>query len=221
MEQLDTLPTYDWSGIYRLEGDTLVLDAYVGAHTDHTHIPVGRGVCGTAVAENANQVIEDVRELSNYLSCSIHTRAEIVTLIYSPQSVVGSRQITKDLGSSARGHSHGSSSDDSLRIGLTDPSPEGIAPAGQLTDDGGTIATPIPTLPPLLREGEGLLGSALTESLAVDELPIHGQLPTSNFQLPTILGQIDIDSHTIGAFDASDEEFLTKLGEILAERWDD
>ncbi len=84
MEQLDTLPTYNWSGIYRLEGDTLVLDEYVGAATDHTRIPVGRGVCGTAVAERANQVIADVRELSNYLSCSVNTRSEIVVLIYTP-----------------------------------------------------------------------------------------------------------------------------------------
>ena len=82
MEQLDTLDTYNWSGIYRLEGDTLVLDEYVGAATDHTHIPVGRGVCGTAVAERANQVIEDVRELENYLACSLQTRSELVVLIY-------------------------------------------------------------------------------------------------------------------------------------------
>lgn len=89
MEQLDGLETYDWSGIYRLEGDILVLDAYVGAETDHTEIPVGRGVCGTAVAENSNQVIADVREISNYLSCSLNTRSEIVTLIRQGDNVIG------------------------------------------------------------------------------------------------------------------------------------
>ncbi len=81
MEVLDGLPDYDWSGIYRLEGDTLILDAYVGAETDHTRIPVGRGVCGTAVAENRNQLVDDVRELENYLACSLQTRSEIVVLI--------------------------------------------------------------------------------------------------------------------------------------------
>lgn len=81
MEALDELPDYDWSGIYRLEGDTLILDAYVGAETDHTRIPVGRGVCGTAVAEDRNQLIDDVRELENYLACSLQTRSEIVVLI--------------------------------------------------------------------------------------------------------------------------------------------
>ena len=89
MEQLSYLPGYDWSGIYRLEGETLVLDAYVGAETDHTHIPVGRGVCGTAVAENRNQVIEDVRNLENYLACSTQTRSEIVVLIRDGDNVLG------------------------------------------------------------------------------------------------------------------------------------
>ena len=89
MEQLDQLQDYNWSGIYRLEGETLVLDAYVGAATDHTHIPVGRGVCGTAVAEDKNQVIIDVRELTNYLACSTQTRSEIVVLIRKGDTILG------------------------------------------------------------------------------------------------------------------------------------
>ena len=89
MELLAGLPNYDWSGVYRLEGDTLVLDAYVGEETDHTRIPVGRGVCGTAVADDRNQVIADVRELTNYLSCSTKTRSEVVVLIRREEKVLG------------------------------------------------------------------------------------------------------------------------------------
>jgi L-methionine (R)-S-oxide reductase len=89
MKLLSELPGYDWSGIYRLEGDSLVLDAYVGDTTDHTRIPVGRGVCGTAVAENRNQLIGDVRELTNYLACSIQTRSEIVVLIRFEGEILG------------------------------------------------------------------------------------------------------------------------------------
>jgi L-methionine (R)-S-oxide reductase len=89
MELLDELPNYNWSGVYRLEVDTLVLDEYVGAETDHTQIKVGVGVCGTAVAENANQVIEDVRELDNYLACSLQTRSEIVVLIKNEAGILG------------------------------------------------------------------------------------------------------------------------------------
>jgi L-methionine (R)-S-oxide reductase len=81
MRELAELEHYNWVGVYRLDGEVLKLDEYYGAPTDHTEIPVGRGVCGTAVAEGRNQVIEDVTQLDNYLSCSIETRAEIVVLI--------------------------------------------------------------------------------------------------------------------------------------------
>lgn len=86
---LSNLPDYQWSGVYRLEGETLVLDAYVGAATDHDRIPVGRGVCGTAVAENRNVVVEDVTKIENYLSCSVDTRSEIVVLIRDGDKVLG------------------------------------------------------------------------------------------------------------------------------------
>ncbi|MCW5940887.1 MAG: GAF domain-containing protein [Fimbriimonadaceae bacterium] len=89
METLARLPGYDWCGVYRLEGDALVLDEYVGAKTDHVRIPVGVGVCGTAVAENANQVIADVRKLTNYLACSTQTRSEIVVLVRRGSEVLG------------------------------------------------------------------------------------------------------------------------------------
>jgi GAF domain-containing protein len=86
---LGKLPGYNWCGVYRLEGETLVLDEFVGAATDHVRIAVGVGVCGTAVAEGRNQVIEDVRELSNYLSCSLQTRSEIVVLIRRGDEILG------------------------------------------------------------------------------------------------------------------------------------
>lgn len=121
MQSLSELPGYNWSGIYRLEGDTLVLDEYVGDPTEHTRIKVGVGVCGTAVEQDRNQVIEDVTRLENYLACSLTTRSEIVVLIKS----------------------------------------------GNKT-----------------------------------------------------LGQIDIDGHTVGAFDKSDEAFLERLARLLAERWE-
>lgn len=89
MELLSKLPNYDWCGIYRLEEGVLVLDEFVGDATEHTRIAVGVGVCGTAVAKNANQVIGDVRALDNYLSCSVHTRSEIVVLIRSNGRIIG------------------------------------------------------------------------------------------------------------------------------------
>jgi len=89
MGALSALPGYDWCGIYRMEGGELVLDQFVGAPTDHTNIPVGVGVCGTAVKEDRNVVVEDVRTLDNYLACSIQTRSEIVVLIRLNGAILG------------------------------------------------------------------------------------------------------------------------------------
>jgi L-methionine (R)-S-oxide reductase len=82
-------PHYRWVGIYWLQGDVLILGPFVGAATDHTRIRVGQGVCGTAVAEGKNQVIDDVRDLSNYLACSLETRSEIVVLLRHSGEIVG------------------------------------------------------------------------------------------------------------------------------------
>ena len=89
-------PHYNWVGIYLLEGDTLVLHNYIGKPTDHTHIPVGRGVCGTAVSERANQIVDDVTALDNYLACSLETRAEIVVLIRRGDEIFGQIDIDSD-----------------------------------------------------------------------------------------------------------------------------
>lgn len=74
-------PRFNWVGIYILNGDMLELGPYLGAVSDHTRIPVGKGVCGTAVAENRDQNVPDVSARGNYLSCSLETRSELVVLI--------------------------------------------------------------------------------------------------------------------------------------------
>ena len=79
-------PDYHWVGLYELRGTMLHLGPYVGPETDHAEIPVGRGVCGTAVQENKNQIIGDVRALTNYLACNLETRSEIVVLIRDPDT---------------------------------------------------------------------------------------------------------------------------------------
>ena len=88
-------PVWDWSGIYLLVGDTLVLGPRT-APVDHSRIGIGEGVCGTAVSEDRNQVVEDVREVENYLACSIHTRSELVVLIRDSDKIVGEFDIDSD-----------------------------------------------------------------------------------------------------------------------------
>jgi L-methionine (R)-S-oxide reductase len=79
---------FDWVGIYVLKGQMLELGPYIGAATDHKRIPVGRGVCGTAVAENQDQNIPDVRGHSNYLACSLDTRSELVVLVRDKKGAI-------------------------------------------------------------------------------------------------------------------------------------
>ena len=78
-------PSFNWVGIYVLRGDTLELGPYIGAPTEHTHIKVGVGVCGTAVARNEDMNVPDVRALDNYLACSIETASELVALVRGPE----------------------------------------------------------------------------------------------------------------------------------------
>ncbi|MFQ6096673.1 MAG: GAF domain-containing protein [Armatimonadota bacterium] len=80
---------YEWVGIYVLRGDVLELGPHVGAPTEHVRIRVGEGVCGTAVAQERNQVVEDVRQLDNYLACSPSVRSEIVVLMRDGEEVLG------------------------------------------------------------------------------------------------------------------------------------
>lgn len=94
----DEHPHWDWSGIYLLVGDTLVIGPFAGSEEepDHSRIRVGEGVCGTAVVENENQLVGDVRELDNYLACSLSTRSELVVLIRQEDHVVGQFDIDSD-----------------------------------------------------------------------------------------------------------------------------
>ncbi len=81
-------PRFHWTGIYELFPDNVLrLGPFVGAPTDHVFIGVGRGVCGTAVAEKRNLNIPDVRLIANYLACSTETRSELVVLIRSGDTI--------------------------------------------------------------------------------------------------------------------------------------
>lgn len=89
---------YDWVGIYLLGDGALELHNCVGAETEHTRIAVGDGVCGTAVAEDRNINVPDVRALDNYIACSVHTRSEIVVLIRDETGAVrGQLDLDSDL----------------------------------------------------------------------------------------------------------------------------
>ena len=82
--------------LYMLDGDMLELEAFAGRPTEHTRIPVGKGVCGTAVAEDRDQNVPDVRAITNYISCNILTRSELVVLIRRGPLVLGQIDVDSD-----------------------------------------------------------------------------------------------------------------------------
>ena len=85
----DTFPKFDWTGIYLVEGEELVVHNYIGAPTPHERIPIGKGICGAAVAERETLVVPDVNADPRYLACSLETRSEIVVPIYAGNEIVG------------------------------------------------------------------------------------------------------------------------------------
>lgn len=82
---------FNWTGFYFKNGDKeeLILGPYVGAATDHTVIPFGKGICGQVAVSNETFVVPDVTQESNYLSCSIDTKSEIVVPIFKDGVNVG------------------------------------------------------------------------------------------------------------------------------------
>ena len=83
--------------LYMLQGPELVLEAFAGRVTDHTRIPVGKGVCGTAVATGEDQNIGDVRAVGNYLACNLETRSELVVLIQRGATILGQIDVDSDV----------------------------------------------------------------------------------------------------------------------------
>lgn len=78
------IPHYNWVGFYfaNHENKTLHLGPYVGAPTDHTVIPFGKGICGQVAESNQNFVVPDVSAQDNYIACSFTVKSEIVVPLF-------------------------------------------------------------------------------------------------------------------------------------------
>lgn len=80
----DFISYYNWVGFYfaNHETKTLHLGPYVGAETDHTIIPFGKGICGQVAVSNNNFVVPDVSAQDNYIACSFTVKSEIVVPLF-------------------------------------------------------------------------------------------------------------------------------------------
>jgi len=90
-------PPYTSVYAYMLHDGELVLEAHAGRDTEHVRIPVGAGVCGTAVAEKADQNVPDVTAVGNYLACNAFTKSELVVLIRRGDHVLGQIDVDSDV----------------------------------------------------------------------------------------------------------------------------
>lgn len=87
--ELSGRPGYSWVGIYWVEGADLVLGPWRGPQaTEHTVIPIGRGICGAAAATGRTEVVDDVHADERYLACFASTRSEVVVPIHNRDGVV-------------------------------------------------------------------------------------------------------------------------------------
>lgn len=86
---------FDWVGVYlhNEEEKELWLHNYVGRPTTHPKIPVGEGICGTAVAQGENLNVPDVEAVDNYIACDPRVKSELVVLIRAGEDIFGQMDI--------------------------------------------------------------------------------------------------------------------------------
>jgi GAF domain-containing protein len=99
-ELSEAFPHFNWTGIYLVDGDDLVLGPFAGEPTEHVRIPIGHGICGAAADEEATIVVDDVASDPRYLACFASTRSEIVVPIFAGgrpgQGVIGEIDVDSD-----------------------------------------------------------------------------------------------------------------------------
>ena len=84
----ERLSGVNWAGFYLLEDNPLVLGPFQGKIAC-VRIPVGRGVCGTAVATNQVQRVEDVHAFDGHIACDAASNSEIVLPLVVKGQIMG------------------------------------------------------------------------------------------------------------------------------------
>ncbi|WP_193163979.1 GAF domain-containing protein [Microbulbifer hainanensis] len=82
------LEDINWAGFYFLHGDELSLGPFQGKPAC-TRIPVGAGVCGTAVASGEAQLVEDVHQFPGHIACDAVSASEVVIPLYAGDRCLG------------------------------------------------------------------------------------------------------------------------------------
>ena len=84
----ENLPDINWAGFYKMVDGALVLYPFQGKPAC-IRIPVGRGVCGTAVAADQVQLVYDVHQFPGHIACDCASNSEIVLPIHVKGEIWG------------------------------------------------------------------------------------------------------------------------------------
>lgn len=82
------LTQINWVGFYLMKKGSLILGPFQGKLAC-IHIPVGKGVCGTAVKEGKLQLVGDVHQFPGHIACDSATNSEIVIPMSKGNQVLG------------------------------------------------------------------------------------------------------------------------------------
>jgi GAF domain-containing protein len=91
-----TLPDINWSGFYFLRGEELVLGPFQGRPAC-VHIPLGKGVCGTAARQRKTLIVDDVHDFPGHIACDPDSRSEIVLPLIKDALLIGVLDIDSPL----------------------------------------------------------------------------------------------------------------------------
>ncbi|MCD7889318.1 MAG: GAF domain-containing protein [Oscillospiraceae bacterium] len=83
-----SLEDINWAGFYALQGDVLILRPFQGKPAC-IRIPVGKGVCGTAVLKDEAQLVPDVHKFPGHIACDSASNSEIVIPLHANGRIVG------------------------------------------------------------------------------------------------------------------------------------
>ncbi|MBE5896405.1 MAG: GAF domain-containing protein [Lachnospiraceae bacterium] len=92
----DELSDLNWAGFYLMRDGKLILGPFQGKLAC-TQIPIGKGVCGTAVAENKTMLVENVHEFPGHIACDSASNSEIVIPVRHDGEVIGVLDIDSPL----------------------------------------------------------------------------------------------------------------------------
>lgn len=84
----DAMEDLNWAGFYLLRDGKLVLGPFQGKHAC-IHIPVGKGVCGTAAERKESVLVPDVHAFPGHIACDSVSRSELVVPLFSSGDLIG------------------------------------------------------------------------------------------------------------------------------------